>query len=177
MTWAVTLLLVAAMIGLPLGVAHTEVTIVLAGWAGLFSVMGVLIRNSPLLTTGVAVSLVEALLAFRQGGEAPHLLLAMLLGVVIYMLLDISAFYTTFHDVSVDTSVWRMEAMHWGWVSLLLGLVGLMLGLIATILVRPFTNPLLGQVLPILTAVIAVGAVLMLIRVWRQQANYFFNQP
>jgi hypothetical protein len=177
MTGAVILLLVAAMIGLPLGVAHTEVTIVLAGGAGLFSVMGVLIRNSPLLTTGVVVSLVEALLAFLQGGEAPNLLLALLLGVVIYMLLDITAFYTTFRDVSLDTSVLRMKAMHWGWVSLLLGFVGLTIGLIATMLARPFANPLLGHVLPILTAVIAVGAVLIVIRGWRQQANSFFNQP
>jgi hypothetical protein len=177
MTRAVTLLLVAAMIGLPLGVAYTEVTIVLAGIAGFFSLVGVLIRSTPLLTTGVVVSLVQALLAFLQGGKSPHVWLALLLGVVMYVLLNISAFFTALHGVSLETSVWRMKALHWGWVSLVLGLVGLMIALIAATLARPLANPLLGQGLPVLTAVIAVGAVLGVIRIWRKKASYIHDQP
>ncbi|MGH8066182.1 MAG: hypothetical protein ACRERE_13310 [Candidatus Entotheonellia bacterium] len=177
MTRAVALLLVMVLIGLPLGIAPTDTTVVLAGVAGFFALVGVLIRNSPMLMAGVAVSLVEALLAFLQGGKPPNLLLALLLGVVIYLLLDSSAFATTFHGVALDTSVLWMKATHWGWVSLLMGLTGLTIGLIAATLARPLAQPLLGQVLPVLTAVIAVGAVLGVIRVWRQRASDFFDQP
>jgi hypothetical protein len=177
MTRAVPLLLVIALIGLPLGIAPTDTTFALAGVAGLFALVGVLIRNSPLLVAGVAVSLVEALLAFLQGGKPPNLWLALLLGVVIYLLLDISAFFTTFHGVALDTSVLRMKAAHWGWVALLLGLTGLTIGLMAATLARPLAHPLLGQVLPVLTAVLAVGAVLGAIRVWRKKVSSFLDQP
>lgn len=69
-----------------------------------------------------------------------------------------------------------MKATHWGWVSLLMGLTGLTIGLIAATLARPLAPPLLGQVLPVLTAVIAVGAVLGVVRIWRQQASSFLDQ-
>ena len=47
---------------------------------------------------------------------------------------------------------------------------------IAGTLARPLAPPLLGQVLPVLTAVIAVGAVLGVVRIWRQQASSFLDQ-
>jgi hypothetical protein len=169
MTRIVALLLVGALIGLPLGVAPTETIAALAGVAGLFALVGVLLRNSPLLIAGVAVSLVQALLAFLQGGKPPNLLLALLLGVVIYLLLDISAFAATFRGVSIDTSVFRTKAVYWGWVSLLLGLIGLTLGLIAAALARPLASPLLPQVLAVLTTAIVVGAVIGAIRVWQKK--------
>lgn len=176
MTRAMALLLVMVLIGLPLGIAPTDTTVALAGVAGFFALVGVLIRNAPSLMAEVAVSLVEALLAFLQGGKPPNLWLALLLGVVIYVLLDISAFATTFHGVALETSVLWMKATHWGWVSLLMGLTGLTIGLIAATLARPLAQPLLGQVLPVLTAVIAVGAVLGVVRIWRQQASSFLDQ-
>ena len=176
MTRAVALLLVMVLIGLPLGIAPTDTTFALAGVAGFFALVGVLIRNAPVLIAGVAVSLMEVLVAFLQGGKPPNLLLALLLGVVIYLLLDISAFSTTFHGVSLDTSVLWMKATHWGWVSLLLGLTGLTIGLIAATLARPLAHPLLGQVLPVLTAAIAVGAVLGVVRVWRKQVSSLLDQ-
>jgi hypothetical protein len=176
MTRAVALLLVMVLIGLPLAIAPSNATLVLAGLAGLSALVGVLIRSSSLLLAGVTVSLVEALLAFLQGGKPPNLLLALLLGVVIYLLLDISAFSTTFHGVSLDTSVLWMKATHWGWVSLLLGLTGLTIGLIAATLARPLAHPLLGQVLPVLTAAIAVGAVLGVVRIWRKKVSSLLGQ-
>jgi hypothetical protein len=169
MTRIMALFLVGALIGLPLGIAPTETIAALAGVAGLFALVGVLLRNAPLLIAGVAVSLVEALLAFLQSGKPPNLLLALLLGVVIYLLLDISAFAATFHHASIDMSVFRMKAVHWGWVAVLLGLTGLAVGLIAAALARPLVSPLLPQVLTILTAAIAVGAVIGAIRVWQKR--------
>jgi hypothetical protein len=169
MTRIVALLLVGTLIGLPLGVAPTETTAALAGVAGLFALVGVLLRNSPLLIAGVAVSLVEALLAFLQGGKPPNLLLALLLGVVIYLLLDINAFAVTSHNASIDTSVFRMKAVYWGWVAVLLGFTGLTVGLLAAALARPLASPLLPQVLTVLTAAIAVGAVIGAIRVWQKR--------
>jgi hypothetical protein len=163
-------------IGLPLGIAPTDTTFAFAGVAGFFALVGVLTRNSPLLTAGVAVSLMEALVAFLQGGTPPNLWLALLLGLVIYLLLDISAFATTFHGIALDTSVLWMKATHWGWVSPLLGLTGLTIGLIAATLARPLAHPFLGQGLPVLTAAIAVGAVLGVVRVWRQQVSSFLDQ-
>jgi hypothetical protein len=176
MTQVVALVLVAAMIGLPLGIAHTEATIALAAVAGGFAVAGVLIRTTTLVTTGVVVSVVEALLAFLQGGQSPHVLLALGLGVIMYLLLDITFFFTTLHGVALDTSVWRMKAVHWGSVSALLGCVGLVIGLIAVALARPLSHPLLGQGLSILTAVTAVGAVLAVLRVWRRPVNDAFDE-
>src|SRR5919109_457806 len=96
MTQAVTSLLLVALTGLPLGLAPTDAVLVSAGGAAFFAIVGVLIRNAPLLTLGVALSLVEALLAFVQGGKPLNPWLAVLLGVVIYVLLDISAFLTMF---------------------------------------------------------------------------------
>jgi hypothetical protein len=173
MSRAVTLLLLAALIGLPLSLTTTEATAVLAGVAGIFALGGVLIRNLLLLMVGVAVSLLEALVAFRQGGTPLNFWLALVLGVVMYLLLDISAFATRFHGVSLDTSVLRTKAIHWGWLSLLLGLTGLTCGLMAAALARPLAHPLLGQVLPVLAAAVAVGAVLGVVRIWHQQVSSF----
>jgi hypothetical protein len=170
------LILIAAMIGLPLGVAHTEATIIAAAVAGGFAVAGVLTHNSTLVTTGVVVSVVEALLAFLQAGQPSGLLLPLLLGVMMYLLLDISFLFGTFPGVALDPSVWRMKAVHWAWVSLLLGCVGLVIGLIAVALARPPLHPLLRQGLAIVTAVIAVGAVLVVLRVWRRPVNDVFDQ-
>jgi hypothetical protein len=168
MTRIVALLLVGALIGLPLGIAPTETTAALAGVAGLFALVGVLLRNSPLLIAGVAVSLVEALLAFLQGGKPPNLLLALLLGVVIYLLLDINALAATFHNASIDTTVFRTKAVYWGWVAVLLGFTGLTVGFLAAALARPLASSLLPQVLAVLTAAIVVGAVMGAIRVWQR---------
>jgi hypothetical protein len=176
MTRIVALFLVGALIGLPLAVAPTDTTLALAGVAGLFALVGVLLRNSPLLIAGVAVSLVEALLAFLQAAKPPNLLLALLLGVVIYLLLDISAFATTFRGVSIDTSVFRTKAVYWGWVAVLLGFTGLTVGLLAAALARPLASPLLPQVLAVLTAAIVVGAVLGASRVWQKKVRYFLDQ-
>jgi hypothetical protein len=177
MTWAVTLLLFAALIGLPLSIATTHTTVALAGGAGLAALVGVWLRSSPWFTFGVAVSVVEALLAFLQSGKPTNVFLALLLGIIIYVLLDVSTFFTTFHGVSLDASVLRGKAAYWGGVSLLGGLVGLTITLFADLLAHPPSHPLLRQALGVLSTVIAIGAVLGALRVWRTRVGDVLKRP
>jgi hypothetical protein len=164
MTWAVTLLLVAALIGLPLSIATTHTTMAFAGVAGLAALVGVWLRSSPWFTFGVAVSVVEALLAFLQSGKPTNVFLALLLRIIIYVLLDVSTFFTTFHGVSLDASVLRGKAAHWVGVSLFIGLAGLAIALFAGLLAHPLSHPLLTQALGVLSTVIAIGTVLGALR-------------
>jgi hypothetical protein len=177
MTWAVTLPLVAALIGLPLGIATTHTTLALAGGAGLAILVGVLLRSSHWFTFGVAISVVEALLAFLQSGKPTNVFPALLLGIIIYVLLDVSTFFTAFHGVSLDASVLRGKAAYWGGVSLLVGLVGLTIALLASLLSHPLSHPLLSQPLSVLSTVIAVGAVLGALRMWRTRVSDVFKRP
>lgn len=171
MRQAVPLLLVALLIGIPLGLAPTEAVLVAAGGAALCAAVGVLIGNASLLIVGVALSLVEALLAFLQGGAPLNLWLAVLLGVVIYVLLDIGAFLSMFQGVSLAPNVIRMKATYWAGLALGLGATALAVALLAAILARPSANPPLRYLLIALTAAIAVGAVLGALRVWRHRAD------
>jgi hypothetical protein len=177
MTWAVTLLLVAALIGLPLSIATTHTTVALAGGAGLAALVGIRLRSSPWFTFGVAVSVVEALLAFLQSGKPTNVFLALLLGIIIYVLLDVSTFFTTFHGVSLDVSVLRGKAAHWGGVSLFVGLAGLTIALFAGLLAHPLNHRLLRQALGVLSTVIAIGAVLGALRVWRTRVSDALRSP
>jgi len=173
---AVPLLLVMALIGFPLGLAPTDAVLAWAGGAAFFAVVGVLIGNSALLSVGVALSLVEALLAFVQGSGPLNLWLALLLGVVIYILLEINAFLNLFHGVALEKSVVRMKATYWGGLALILGATGLIVGLLAAILARPSANPLLFFLLSGLMGAIAVGAALGALRAWRPRADDFLKK-
>jgi hypothetical protein len=168
---AVPLLLVALLIGIPLGLAPTEAVLASAGGAALFAVAGVLIGNASLLMVGGALSLVEALLAFLQGGGLPNVGLAVLLGVVIYLLLDVGAFLSAFQGVSLAPHVVRMKAIYWAGLTLGLGATALAVGLLAALLARPAAHPPLLYLLSALTAAMAVGAVLGVLRVWRRRAD------
>jgi hypothetical protein len=94
-----------------------------------------------------------------------------LLGIIIYVLLDVTTFFTTFHGVSLDVSVLRGKAAHWGGVSLFIGLAGLTIALFAGLLAHPLNHPLLRQALGVFSTVIAIGAVLGALRVWRTRVS------
>ncbi|HXH14115.1 MAG TPA: hypothetical protein VNP04_30665 [Alphaproteobacteria bacterium] len=168
---AVPLLLVAVLIGIPLGLAPKEAVLVAAGGAALCAVAGVLIGSASLLIVGVGLGLVEALVAFTSGGGVPNLGLAVLLGVVIYLLLDIGAFLSMFRGVSLAPNVIRMKATYWAGLALGLGATALTVGLLAALLARPSAHSPLLYLLIALTAAIAVGAVLGALRVWRRRAD------
>jgi len=90
-----------------------------------------------------------------------------LLGIVIYLLLDATAFATTFHGVAVDASVVRMKAKYWGWTAALLALCGLSMGLLAAGLACPLAQTLLPHLIAVAAAGVVVGALIALIRLWR----------
>jgi hypothetical protein len=110
-------------------------------------------------------------------GKPTNVFLALLLGIIIYVLLDVSTFFTTFHGVSLDARVLRGKAAHWGGVSLLVGLAGLTIALFAGLLAHPLSHPLLRQALGVLSTVIAIGAVLGALRVWRTRVSDVLRSP
>lgn len=164
---ALLLLLALLLIGIPLGMAPTSTTAGFAAMAGLLVLGGLLSRSAALLVAAVSVSLVEALVAFLSVGTPPGLFSAVALGVVLYLVLDVGAFTSDFHGVSIDTSVWRMQARHWGWMSALSGLAGLSVGLLAGALAQPRANPLLLQGLAVASAGLAVGTVIGALSGWQ----------
>lgn len=171
MIWGVVLLLAAALIGIPLSVALTGTTAALGAVAGLLALLGVYTRSAAGLTAAVACGLLQELVALVQGGKLPALWSAVLLGMVVYVLLDVGAFAARFHGVAVDGRVWRMQVMYWGGTVVLGGLTALAVGLLAAASARPFTGPLLLHGLAVIAAVVVVGAVLGAIRAWHQEGE------
>jgi len=171
MIWGIGLLLVAALIGIPLSVALTGTTAALGAVAGLLALLGVRIRSAAVLTAAVACGLLQELVGLLQAGEPPTLWSAVLLGIVVYLLLDVGAFAAHFHGVAVDERVWRMQAMYWGGTAVLCGLTALVVGLLAAASARPFTGPLLLHGLAIVAAVVVVGAAFGAIRAWYQEGG------
>jgi len=169
MIWGVILLLVAVLIGLPLSTALTGTTAVLGAVAGLLALLGVHTRSAAGFTAAVACGLLQELVALLQAGQPPVLWSALLLGIVVYLLLDVGAFAARFHGVSVDGRVWRTQAMYWGGTAVLFGLTGLAVGLLAATSARPFTGPLLLHGLAVIAAVVVIGAALGAIWVWHQE--------
>ena len=92
MIWGVVLLLVAALIGIPLSVALTGTTAALGAVAGLLALLSVHTRSAAGLTVAVACGLLQELAALVQAGQPPTLWSAVLLGSVVYLLLDVGAF-------------------------------------------------------------------------------------
>ncbi len=168
MMWVVALLLVAALLGLPLTVTLTGTTAALGGGVGILALSGLLTGVSPLLMAAALVSLVEEVVALLQAGKPMDLLSPVLLGIVIYVLLDIGAFMINFRGVSVDAGVFRMKAGYWGWTSALGGLTGLALGLLAASIARPLPTPLLPPLLALLAAGVVIGAAIGAIRTWHK---------
>src|SRR2546428_7734453 len=132
MIWGVVLLLVAALIGIPLSVALTGTTAALGAVAGLLALLSVHTRSAAGLTVAVACGLLQELVALVQAGQPPALWSAVLLGLVVYLLLDVGTFAARFHGVAVDGRMWRTQAMYWGGTAGLGGLPALAWGLSVT---------------------------------------------
>ncbi|SRR6266851_2793650 len=171
MIWGTVLLLVAALIGIPLSVALTGTTAALGGAAGLLALLGVCTRSASMLTVAVACGLVQELVALLQVGKHPALWSAVLLGMVVYLLLDVGAFAARFHGVAVDGRVWRMQATYWAGAALLFGLTARAVGLLAAASARPFTGSLLLHGLAVIAAVVVVGAAFGAIHAWYHEGE------
>lgn len=171
MIWGVVLLLVAVLIGIPLSVALTGTTAALGAVASLLALLAMYTRSAAGLTAAVACGLLQELMGLLQAGQPPALWSAVLLGSVVYLLLDVGAFAARFHGVAVDRRVWRTQAMYWGGTAVLCGLTALAVGLLAAASARPFTGPLLLHGLTVIAAVVVVGAAFEAIRAWYQEGG------
>jgi hypothetical protein len=169
MIWGVVFLLVAVLIGIPLSVALTGTTAALGAVAGLVALLGVRTRSAAGLTAAVVCGLLQELVALVQAGKPPALWSAVLLGIVVYLLLDVGAFAARFHGIAVDGRVWRRQAMYWGGTAVLFGLTALAVGLLTAASARPFAGPLLLHGLTVVAAVVVVGAAFGAIHAWRQE--------
>ena len=166
MIWGVVLLLVAALIGIPLSVALTGTTAVLGTATVLVALLGVHTRSAAWLTAAVACGLLQELVALLQAGEPPALWSAVLLGSVVYLLLDVGAFAARFQGIAVDG---RVQVIYWSVTAVLFGLTALVVGLLTAASARPFTGPLLLHGLAVTAAVVVVGAAFGAIRAWHQE--------
>ena len=171
MIWGVILLLAAALIGIPLSVALTGTTAALGVLTGLLTLLSVHARSAAGLSVAVACGLLQELAALVQVGQPPALWSAVLLGSVVYLLLDIGAFAARFHGVAVEARVWRMQVMYWGGTVVLFGLTTLAVGLLAAASARPFTGPLLLHGLAVVAAVVVIGAAFGAIRAWHHEGE------
>ncbi len=169
MIWGVVLLLAAALIGIPLSVALTGTTAVLGTATVLVALLGVHTRRAAWLTAAVACGLLQELVALLQAGEPPALWSAVLLGSVVYLLLDVGAFAARFQGIAVDGRVWRVQVIYWSVTAVLFGLTALVVGLLTAASARPFTGPLLLHGLAVIAAVVVVGAAFGAIRAWHQE--------
>jgi hypothetical protein len=169
MIWGVVVLLAAILIGMPLSVAFTSTTVALGVVTGLLALLGVHARSAAGLTAAVACGLLQALAALMQAGQPPALWSAVLLGSVVYLLLDVGAFAVRFHGVAVEARVWRMQVMYWGGTVVLYGLTTLAVGLLAAARARPFMGPLLLHGLAVVAAVVVIGAACGAIRAWHHE--------
>lgn len=166
MIWGVVVFLAAVMIGTPLSVALTGTTAALGVLAGVLALLGVSTRSAAGITAAVACGLLQELVALVQAGKPPALWLALLLGLVVYLLLDVGAFAARFQGVAVERRVWRMQAMYWGGIAVLGGLMALAVGFLAAASARPWTGPLLLHGLTVVAAVVVIGAACAAIHAW-----------
>jgi hypothetical protein len=167
--WGLVVLLTAALIGIPLSLACTGMTVALGGIAAFLVLLGLRTRSAAMLTTAVGCGLLQELVALVETRQPPAPWSALLLGIVAYLLLDMATFAAYFHGVAVDKSVWRMQAVYWGSTAVLSGLTGVLVVLLAAVSAQRFTGPLLLQGVAVAAASVIVGAVLGAVRAWRQQ--------
>jgi MoxR-like ATPase len=171
MIWGVVVLLAAIVIAIPLSVILSGTTVALGVVTGLLAVLGAHARSAAVLTVAVACGLLQALAAFLHAGQPPALWLAVLLGSVVYLLLDVAAFAERFQGVAVEARVWHMQVMYWSGPVVLFGLTTLAVGLLAAASARPFMGPLLLHGLAIIAAIVVIGAAFAAIRVWYHEGE------
>jgi hypothetical protein len=171
MIWGIVLLRVGTLIGIPLSLALTGTTVALGAVTGLLALLGVHAKSVAGLTVAVACGLLQVLVALVQAGQPLALWSAVLLGSVVYLLLDIGAFATRFHGVAVDKRVWRMQAIYWGGTAVLFGLTTLAVAFLAAASARPFMGPPLLHGLAVVAAIVIVGAAFGAIRAWHHKGE------
>jgi hypothetical protein len=158
----VAALLGLVLAGLPLLVTPSWVLVALGAVTALLIAAGIIVLSTPLVTAGIAVSLIGYTLALSIGTRPLDPLTAVALGVALMLLLQVVAFAERFRGARVDPAVVTGQIRYW----LRTGILGVMLGLAVTGLapnVLPRLPPAAYLVLATASGLISVAGVARLL--------------
>jgi hypothetical protein len=156
----VATLLGLVLVGLPLVASPSWLIAGPGVLAALLIAAGIIALSAPLVTAGIAVSLIEYTLALWIGTRPLDPLTAVALGATLVLLLQVVDFARRFRGARVDPAVVAGQIRYW----LRTGMVGVMLGLAATALAMGVLPPLPAAAYLVLATAGALMAVLGLAR-------------
>jgi len=155
---------IAILAGLPVLAHPTSGFATVAAVAGGLCAAGAFARWRPLVTAGASLTLIQYTVSLI--GARGSVASAIVLGVAVALVLDVSEFVSRFHGVALGPRILRHQARHWIVSGALGALAALALAAVAA-LVRiggpPALPPLLAAVGALVTALGAAGAV------WRRR--------
>ena len=161
---ALTVFAIVALAGLPVMIHPTSGFAAVAAAAGSLCAAGAFARWRPLVTAGGSLTLIQYTVALV--GARSSLVSAIVLGVSLTLVLDVSEFAGRFHGAAMTVPVLRRQARHWIASASLGALTAVVLAAVASF-VRisgpPTLPPLLAAVGALAAAAGVAGAV------WRQR--------
>ena len=149
---AITLIPIAVVAGVPVLMRPSSPFAGIGAAAAVLCMAGVLLRWRPLVTAGASLALM--LYALALFGARSSLVSAIVLGVSLTLLVDVSEFARRFHETAVTRPAWSRQALHWGATAILGAVTAAALASIATLI--KISGP--PALLPILAAVGALAA-------------------
>jgi hypothetical protein len=149
---ALTLIPIAVMAGVPVLMRPNSAFAGIGAAAAVLCMAGVFLRWRPLVTAGASLALM--LYALALFGARSSLVSAIVLGVSLTLVLDVSEFARRFHGAVVTGPAWHRQARHWVATAALGAVTTAALASVAT-LVKVSGPPTL---FPILAAVGALAA-------------------
>jgi hypothetical protein len=152
----VAALLGLVLVGLPLVVTSSWVLVAPGAVAALLIATGILTLSTPVVTAGIAMSLVEYTLALWIETRPLDTLTAVALGAALVLLLQVVDFARRSRGAQVNPAVITGQIRYW----LRTGILGVTLGLAVTGLATGFVPPLPPAAFPVLATVGALMAVL-----------------
>ncbi len=157
---AFSLIPIVALAGLPVLIHPTSGFAAVAGVAGSLCAAGAFARWRPLVTAGGSLTLIQYTVALI--GARSSLVSAIVLGVSLTLVLDVSEFVGRFQGTAMSAPVLRRQARHWITSASLGALTAVALAAVATF-VRisgpPALPPLLAAVGALAAAAGVAGAV------------------
>jgi hypothetical protein len=161
---ALSLIPIVVVAGLPVLIHPTSGFAAVAAAAGSLCAAGTFIRWRPLVTAGGSLTLIQYTVALIGARSSP--VSAIVLGVSLALLLDVSEFGGRFHGAALTPPVLRRQARHWITSASLGALTAVVLAAVATF-VRisgpPALPPLVAAVGALAAAAGVAGAV------WRRR--------
>jgi hypothetical protein len=108
---ALPLIPIVTLAGLPVLIHPTSGFAAVAAVAGSLCAAGALARWRPLVTAGGSLTLIQYTVALA--GSRSRLVSAIVLGVSLALVLDVSEFSGRFHGAAITAPVLRRQARHW----------------------------------------------------------------